>query len=167
MALKQSQRNIDKLKSLLPRSKSDDKLSSQSVRRSADLTPRSESRARSRDRKKRRETTGGIELQLAWNRPGASKHTRLTQRTSIPDDHFETNETLPKPQIRPVGIRQQPEGLSENENESEWDEMSVLETFARGQVLFDFDGSNIPDLKKEYFILRLRFVTTTGYNNIT
>jgi len=129
---------------------------SPSVRRSAELpvTPRSSSRARSRDRKKRRETTGGIEL--AWNRPGASKHTRLASRSSVPhEDHFEQTEhrsqaALPKvhPQSRPVGIRQQPEGLSD-ENESEWDEMSVLETFARGQVLFDFDG-NIPDIKLKY-----------------
>jgi len=45
----------------------------------------------------------------------------------------------------PPAVRPQPDGLSD-ENESEWDEMSVLETFARGQVLFDFDG-NIPDIQ--------------------
>lgn len=41
-------------------------------------------------------------------------------------------------------LRQQPDGLSDGEDGySEWDTMSVVETFGRGKMLYDFqDNSN-------------------------
>ena len=116
------------------------------------------SRRNDRDRKKRRETTGGIEF--SWNRPGTSKHTRLQSAStfSFPQvsskvftgkllldsifrlfehdknyvvDQFEPSDSSGTSVVEKVkGERQEPDGDSQ-EGESEWDEMSVLETFAR------------------------------------
>ena len=46
--------------------------------------------------------------------------------------------------------RQQPDGLSDNEDAfSEWDTMSVVETFGRGRMLYDFhsDSAEVNCLK--------------------
>ena len=116
-------------------------MSSPRVRRSTDDNDRLERR---RD-KKRRETTVGVEL--AWNRPGTQKHHRLNSAAtfSFPQatttaaltptrtDDFEADfdhssgsgGTIIEKEERP-----EPDGDSQ-EGESEWDEMSVMETFAR------------------------------------
>ena len=132
---------------MLPRSRTDEK-SEKYDRRSTGgaMTPRPESRSggtrRDRDQKKRRETTSGIEV--LWNRPGTSKQSRLGPRPSsdFNADFFEqakptgqaAGQSVQGDQAAvmpdPPAVRPQPDGLSD-ENESEWDEMSVLETFAR------------------------------------
>ena len=131
---------------MLPRSRTDEK-SDKYDRRSTGgaVTPRPESRSggtrRDRDQKKRRETTSGIEV--LWNRPGTSKQSRLGPRPSsdFNADFFEQakpTQAAGQPvqadqaavMADPPAVRSQPDGLSD-ENESEWDEMSVLETFAR------------------------------------
>ena len=142
---------------MLPRSRTDEKIDKYDRRSTGGaITPRPESRSggtrRDRDQKKRRETTSGIEV--LWNRPGTSKQSRLGPRPSsdFNADFFEQakpTQAAGQPvhpvqpdqsagMVDPPAVRSQPDGLSD-ENESEWDEMSVLETFARnGLKIFSY-----------------------------
>ena len=95
--------------------------------------------------KKRRETTGGVEL--AWNRPGTQKHHRLNSaatfsfpqattpvatRAKIDDFEVEDHSSGDSGGTIIEKERPEPDGDSqEGDGGSEWDEMSVMETFAR------------------------------------
>ena len=135
---------------MLPRSRTDEKTDKNDRRSTGGaMTPRPESRSggarRDREQKKRRDTTSGIEV--LWNRPGTSKQTRLGPKLST-DSQFNADffeQAKPEARLQqiqavsepiPPAIRSQPDGLSD-ENESEWDEMSVLETFARNGFLYE------------------------------
>lgn len=92
-----------------------------------------ESRRKSRDtrersprRSNRRESDviTNIQSQMKWQQPGTRKFDRHRSKPVMTD--------IPEPRSRP-------EGLSGEEGEfTEWDEASVMETFGKGKVLYDF-----------------------------
>ena len=92
-----------------------------------------ESRRKSRDtrersprRSNRRESDviTNIQSQMKWQQPGTRKFDRHRSKPVMTD--------IPEPRSRP-------EGLSGEEGEfTEWDEASVMETFGKGKVIYDF-----------------------------